>query len=177
MLLRVTSLQQYVKCKEYIKHCVESGFKNFLGLQPIVCQVRACARIWPPFGAIRSPTKQHLKSRGILTAVVIVTVRYFPKKTCFFNPPPLATEEQYTAQHCDRAQAPSGGSGNLNPSRTAKWFTITIPRAALSRHKAVCSRWYRRLEWLWAMCWSTLVLRSHAHRAKKAKFWFSLHSV
>ena len=58
--------------------------------------------------------------RGIPIAVVIVTVRYFGEKSCFFSPPPLATEEQYTAQRCDRAQAPSGGAGNLNPSRTAK---------------------------------------------------------
>ena len=132
------------------------------------------------------PSKHHLhmskmkpqcQNRGIPIAVVIVTVRYFGEKSCFFSPPPLATEEQYTAQRCDRAQAPSGGAGNLNPSRTAKWFTITIPRATLSRHKAVCSQWYRRVGWPWAMYWSALVFLSHVHRAKEAKFSFSLHSV
>ena len=58
--------------------------------------------------------------RGIPIAVVIVTVRYFGEKSCFFSPPPLATEKQDTVQHSDRAQTPSGGAGNLNPSRTAK---------------------------------------------------------
>ena len=35
-----------------------------------------------------------MKSRGIPIAVVIVTVRYFRETSCFFSPPPLATEEQ-----------------------------------------------------------------------------------
>ena len=75
MLLRVTSLQQYVKCKEYIKHCVESGFKNFLGLQPIVCQVRACARIWPPFGAIRSPIEDGAENHCVHCGLAIFDLR------------------------------------------------------------------------------------------------------
>ena len=76
--------------------------------------------------------------RGILTAVVIVTVRYFPKKTCFFNPPPLATEKQDTGDVSDRVQAPFGNTGKVDPSTAAKSFPITDPLAVPARHKTVC---------------------------------------